>query len=268
VQLRETENLPNQAQKKLRQFLGNLSGTSSRVLMLDYDGTLAPFCAQRQLAGPYPEIPSLLKQILTDTNTRLTIVTGRRAEEIGKLVQIEEIETWGCQGLERITDSQYWLATIDKPLLERIEEAEELLRKAGLVDLLDPKPGAIAIHWRGSSLSPEEVATSVKKVWARLPSREGLHLVNFDGGLEIRTRKRNKGDVVRTIIDEMPQRTAIAYLGDDQTDEDAFAALQGFGLGVLVRPLYRPTVADVWIRPPEGVISFLENWIRTCRGGS
>ena len=54
-------------------------------------------------------------------------------------------------------------------------------------------------------------------------------------------------------------------LGDDVTDEDAFAALQGYGLSVLVRSDYRPTVADVWIRPPEGVIEFLSDWIQSLR---
>lgn len=108
----------------------------------------------------------------------------------------------------------------------------------------------------------------VQAVWEMLPDRAGLSLLKFDGGLEIRAAVRNKGDVVRTIVAEMGRGASIAYLGDDQTDEDAFAALQGYGLRVLVNDSYRPTVADVWVRPPEGVIAFLADWGTACEGAS
>lgn len=61
---------------------------------------------------------------------------------------------------------------------------------------------------------------------------------------------------------------AMAYLGDDQTDENAFEALHGRGLSVLVRREYRPTNADVWIQPPEGVTAFLSDWASACGGAS
>ena len=100
------------------------------------------------------------------------------------------------------------------------------------------------------------------------PQSRGATTPPFDGGIEIRAAARNKGDVVRTIVAEMGRGAAIAYLGDDQTDEDAFAALQGFGLSVLVQPEYRPTVADVCVRPPEDVIAFLTDWSTACGGAS
>ncbi|MBU1936081.1 trehalose-phosphatase, partial [bacterium] len=58
----------------------------------------------------------------------------------------------------------------------------------------------------------------------------------------------------------------VAYLGDDLTDEDAFRVLKGKGLGVLVRPEFRPTTADLWLQPPDDLIEFLKNWITICRG--
>ena len=44
-------------------------------------------------------------------------------------------------------------------------------------------------------------------------------------GIEVRVRAVNKGDVVRAILREMPADAAVAYLGDDATDERVFAAL-------------------------------------------
>jgi len=57
---------------------------------------------------------------------------------------------------------------------------------------------------------------------------------------------------------------AAAYLGDDMTDEDAFRAISGRGLGVLVSPDLRETAADVWLIPPGELTWFLERWIESC----
>lgn len=87
----------------------------------------------------------------------------------------------------------------------------------------------------------------------------------FDGGIEITIGARDKGDAVRTILSEIGTDSAVAYLGDDTTDEAAFAALKGRGLNVLVRDEYRRTLADVWIRPPDEVAAFLSSWVSACR---
>ena len=263
MQLRQAEKLPKEAQRKTDAFFARLSRAHSRALLLDYDGTLAPFQVNRDRAEPYPQIRALIDRIRNSTNTRLAIATGRCATEVSGLIGIHGIETWGCHGMERVhPDGTYELAEIDVPLQQRITEINQLLVKEGLSEMLELKPTGTAVHWRGM-LSAPNIACKVRKVWL-MSSQEGLNLVRFDGGLEIRAAGKNKGDIVRTVLEEMGKRAAIAYLGDDQTDEDAFAALQGSGLGVLVQPEYRPTVADAWVRPPEGVISFLQNWISAC----
>jgi trehalose 6-phosphate phosphatase len=55
-------------------------------------------------------------------------------------------------------------------------------------------------------------------------------------------------------------------LGDDLTDEDAFQVLEGRGLSILVRAAYRETIARAWLRPPQELIAFLEQW-RSDVGG-
>lgn len=93
-----------------------------------------------------------------------------------------------------------------------------------------------------------------------LVEKGGLELLEFDGGVELRVSGRNKGSVVREVLAEEPTDAAVAYLGDDWTDEDAFRALRGRGLGVLVRDELRPTAAELWIRPPHQLVEFLDRW--------
>ena len=70
---------------------------------------------------------------------------------------------------------------------------------------------------------------------------------------------------MRHIAEELGEPFSMAYLGDDVTDEDAFSALKEFGgLGVLVKDFDRATLADIRIRPAQGVIAFLESWAKAC----
>ncbi|HYX19436.1 MAG TPA: trehalose-phosphatase, partial [Thermoanaerobaculia bacterium] len=90
----------------------------------------------------------------------------------------------------------------------------------------------------------------------------------FDGGLELRPRGFHKGLVVQRAFAEFGTDAAVAYLGDDATDEDAFAALRGRGLPVLVRGAPRRTRADARLRPPDEVLEFLEAWAGACRAAA
>jgi trehalose-6-phosphatase len=96
----------------------------------------------------------------------------------------------------------------------------------------------------------------------------GLTVRPFDGGIEILGAKRNKADAVRAILAEMEIDTPVAYLGDDQTDEDAFRALQGRGVSILVRPHWRETAADIWLRTPIELSAFFHDWLDACQPAS
>jgi trehalose-6-phosphatase len=95
-----------------------------------------------------------------------------------------------------------------------------------------------------------------------------MELLEFDGGIEMRMLGPDKGDAVRTILDEIGPTAPVAYLGDDLTDERAFLALGTRGLSVLVRPEWRRTAATLWIRPPEGLRKFLTQWRQAVMGGN
>ncbi len=70
----------------------------------------------------------------------------------------------------------------------------------------------------------------------------------------------DKGVVVNKVLAGAGAETAAAYLGDDTTDEDAFLAIEGRGLGVLVRRELRRTRAGAWLRLPRELAAFLRRW--------
>jgi trehalose-phosphatase len=235
--------------------------------LLDYDGTLAPFRVDRTLAFPYPEVPPLVVRIMRK-NTRVVLISGRPVREILLLSGISpQPEVWGSHGLERLkADGRYEVSSVPVHK-DYLLAAEAILRDAGLEGQMEIKPGGVAVHWRGlDTAKAEKIARDVSRLWKPLLERAPLRLLEFDGGLEIRVAGPGKGDAVRAILREAGPGAAVAYLGDDQTDEDAFHALKGNGLTALVRPQSRPTAADIWLQPPRELLQFFEEWLRASGG--
>ena len=247
-------------------FLERVRRASERLLMLDYDGTLAPFTPDRMRAFPYREIPELVSRIAR-CNTRVVLISGRPATELVFLSGIHpHPEIWGSHGIERLMpDDSYRVESPPERQAKALQAAERALSAAGLGTRIETKPGSIAVHWRGlSSVEIAAVEDKVRAISDPLLKHHGLELLPFDGGLELRAPGKNKGDAVTAILGQCHPGCAAAYLGDDQTDENAFRAIKGRGLAILVRTEARPTMADAWLRPPEELIHFLQDWLSAC----
>lgn len=244
-------------------FLNKLKRAPASLLMLDYDGTLAPFQTDRHRAYPYPGVIPVLDRILDTGKTKVSVVSGRPIAEIQSLLHpLTGIEMWGAHGLEHMrADGVYGRAEIDPAVAGRLAQAAQWLRGAGLEHLAETKPGGIAFHWRGLS---EDKITSLKnrvdEGWRAFTAEPGIKLLRFDGGLELRAAHPDKGDAVAAILKTAGSDIPAAFLGDDDTDEDAFQALGRRGVSILVRSEYRETKANVWLRPPVELIEFLKRW--------
>jgi trehalose 6-phosphate phosphatase len=245
-------------------FMDRLGSAPSSALLLDYDGTLAPFRMERERAYPYPEVVPLLEQIVVRGKTRVVIISGRPVAEVKKLLSLSDgVEMWGAHGLERVSaDGSYHQPRISLNAVELLSQARDWVTTSKLIRLAEVKPGGIAIHWRGMGRAEvEKVQSQLLEVWAGLADDPELKLLRFESGLELRVARPHKGDAVAAVMDESGPTAEIAYLGDDLTDEDSFQVLNGRGLTVLVRPEYRPTAAQVWLKPPGELIEFLQQWL-------
>jgi trehalose 6-phosphate phosphatase len=214
----------------LEAFFERLRAAPARVLFLDYDGTLAPFHVERQKAVPYPEVIPVLEALQRDGRTRLVVVSGRALVDL-------------------------------RPLLALLKRARELAKQILPDELVEVKPVSVAGHVRGlAEQEAREIVRRLHAAWGPLQKAGQVESRDFDGGVELRIGGRDKGFVVRQVLAEEPEGAAVAYLGDDLTDEDAFVALGTRGLSVLVRDELRSTAANLWIRPPRELMKFLERW--------
>ena len=69
-------------------------------------------------------------------------------------------------------------------------------------------------------------------------------------------------------LDLSADHTLLFYLGDDFTDEDAFSALNGIGMGIVVDDTFRFTRATYRLNNPDQVQQFLDNLFHAIQGVS
>ncbi len=237
-------------------------------MLLDYDGTLAPFRVDRFKAQPWVGVRSLLSQIQHQGRTRTAVVTGRPAQEILPLLGVELApEVWGLHGAERLhADGRRELEPLTPAVRAELDTVIAQLKRDATGGLIEEKPNAIVMHWRGvAPARAKAIEKRTRSLFEPAARTDGLSLLEFEAGLELRAG-RDKGGAVTAILEESsgPGRHPAAYLGDDLTDESAFRAIKGHGLGVLVRRQPRSSAADLWLRPPEELRDFLKMWLHAC----
>jgi trehalose-phosphatase len=236
------------------------------LLLLDYDGTLAPFRVDRFKARPWAGVRELLTRIQKQGRTRMVAITGRPAAEIAPLLGLETpLEVWGLHGAERLyPDGRRELEDAPASTRARLDDLRERLRRDSLGGLFEDKANGAVMHWRGASPAKARVIEErTRALFEPLARLDGLGLLEFEAGLELRAG-RDKGGAVEAILKEAGARGPVAFLGDDVTDEAAFRAVNGAAgahLSVLVRKEPRETDADVWLRPPGELLGFLARWV-------
>lgn len=248
-------------------FFTRLAHAPGRLLMLDYDGTLAPFTARRDEAVPYPGVREALERLIGAGHTRVVLISGRVAEEVRTLAGLQpHPEIWGTHGWERLhPDGRYELTPLGEAAATGLEQAHQAVADRP-AEQVERKPASLAFHTRAlAEVEQAPALEAVRSAWASLAEAHGLELHAFDGGLELRAPGISKGTAVQSLVGDMPAQTVYAYLGDDRTDEDAFGALGPGGLGVLVRERLRETAAGLWLVPPQEVLDFFERWMAACR---
>lgn len=232
------------------------------ALFLDYDGTLTAIVDR-------PE-DALLPPAARDTLAALArlcpvaVVSGRARADVERLVGLPGIVYAGCHGFDiagpGIVPPRHPEAERAAPALSEI--ADGLARRLGSIEgvRIENKTYAVAVHTR--LVAPEledEVRAAVAGQAAGHPE---LRLTSGKKVLEVRPRAEwDKGRAVLWLLDaqhlDRPDVVPV-YVGDDLTDEDAFAALAGRGVGIVVGTDSRLTRARYALEDPGEVLRFLE----------
>jgi trehalose-phosphatase len=232
--------------------------------MLDYDGTLAPFQPARDLAVPLPRSRELLSAIAGLPGMQVAIVSGRPIAELERWLGPLPATLVGEHGWEmREPDGTLTRHPLPTALVEQLDRAKRAAGERGLGERLERKRTGIVLHTRGLAAGrAHELEEQVWTLWRAAEDGGAVFRQRTDGGVELRARGRDKGSAVRSLVSRAPAGTLAVYVGDDATDEDAFAAVRDRGFGVRVGEGDRPTQAFARLPTSGSVVDFLEEWLR------
>jgi len=244
-------------------FWERLRVSSERCLILDYDGTLAPFKANRMEAVPLDGVRELIEAIRDSKKTHLAIVTGRPLRELLALIGNMGIPVSASQGVEYYDpDGHAWVHQPSPKQEERLARGAEEAAALGLSSFIERKAASLALHTR--PMEPDDAEQSQERlcaIWDRDAAEHDLECRHFNGGIELRLLDVDKGTVLERLLDGSPRGAFCVYVGDDETDEDAFHAIRDRGVGIRVGDAAEPTRAEGHLLDTAAVKEFLNTWL-------
>jgi trehalose-phosphatase len=239
-----------------------------RLLMLDYDGTLAPFHDRRGEAQVARGMWDRIERIARLCGTTVAVISGRSLPDLVGLAGGLPVTLVGEHGWAlRRPGGRSEEHPVPPECAARLRRAAEAADAAGWGARIERKRASIVLHARG--LPPDQADALLRAgraAWRAHAARDDLRLQDIDGGLELRARARDKGMAARDLIASSPVGVLAVFLGDDATDEDAFREVQGAGFGIRVGPAQRATLAGGRLPSVEAVALFLERWVEIVLG--
>jgi trehalose 6-phosphate phosphatase len=204
------------------------------ALFLDFDGTLVELADTPDAIRVAPGLAPMLERLRRRLDGRLAIVSGRSIDDLERHLPLHGIAFSGSHGLElRLADGTRLPLSVPAGLdAARTAVAEFAAGHRGLI--VEDKPAGLALHYR---LAPEQ-AGNAAAFMARIAAKHGFAIQHGKMVAELRPNGADKGDAVRAFMTE-PEFAAArpVFVGDDLTDEHAFAAVAALGgAGVLVGP--------------------------------
>ncbi|MFI5273287.1 MAG: trehalose-phosphatase [Ktedonobacterales bacterium] len=264
--------------------LGATLAAARRGLFSDLDGTLSAIAPTPQAATLLPQVRELLTEARS-IFTVVVVVSGRTASEAARLVQVPDVLYIGNHGWERAELSAQagsrgrglvprqtlpQAASYERSIDDALVTIKSALGRRFPGIWIEPKGATGSIHLRATA-QPEEAEAEVFALAQDLAAQHNLRATRGKLVVELRPAVDvDKGTVVADVIQEHSLGGAL-YLGDDQTDLDAFrtlrrldAARECAGVTVAVRgpdaPVELEAESDIRLATVEQVPAFLR-WL-------
>ena len=252
--------------------LDEIAGRGGRrpAVFLDYDGTLTPIVPRPEDAALAPQVRATVARLAA--LCPVAIISGRDLADVRMLVGVDGLVYAGSHGFDIAGPNGSTAGSSERdqylPMLAQAEGAlKDRLAEIGGAQL-ERKKYSVAVHYRNvAERDLPVIEAAVGDVLQRYPKLRDLPgkkvhdlqpRIDWDKGKALL-------HLLRTLDLDRPDVLPV-YIGDDITDEDAFAALRGRGIGIVVRDELRPTVAQFAVDGPEEVHRLLEGLIDRLEG--
>lgn len=236
------------------------------VIILDFDGTLAPIVASPRAPVLARTARATLARLAASPRVCVAVVSGRALPDLRARVGLRGVVYGGCHGLEIAGGG--WRFRHARARVRTLAAARRALA-AGAARLpgtrVEWKGLAVSLHYRRVAPAHRAAVRALAAGVARglglavIPGRRVYDLVpcvGWDKGMAaLWTARRARAS--------LGGRPAILYAGDDTTDEAAFRRLRRSGMTIRVGG--GPTVAEFALRGVAEVHALL-GWLARAIG--
>jgi trehalose-phosphatase len=219
---------------ELDQKIDELARSPILLVASDFDGTIAPIVSDPALAEADRESIVALKALAAMPQTHVAIVSGRALSDLAlRTADTPNLHLVGSHGSEFEPGVVIDLDEAAEALLDRLnrELTDIAARAAGTA--VEVKPAGLAFHYRNAD--DATAAAAVERIMAGPATWSGVHVREGKKVVELSVVATDKGRALQRLRQRLGA-SAVLFLGDDVTDEDAFVTLAGPDAGVKVGP--------------------------------
>jgi trehalose 6-phosphate synthase/phosphatase len=199
----------------------------SRLLLLDYDGTLTGFSKNPAEATPSRELIDLLKSLTADPKNHVVIISGRNSNFLEEWFGELDMELVAEHGASTKQRGSSWIhaGNTDHQWKDLIRPTLELFDKRSPGSFTEEKKHTLAWHYRQVDIDlgfirSRELLDSL----FHLVRNGQLNVIDGNKVIEVRQAGIDKGTSARK-ISEFINAEFVLIIGDDKTDEDMFKAI-------------------------------------------
>jgi len=239
---------------ELHEAIRRIARTGHLLVASDYDGTLAPIVTNPNRALPLPGSVTLMRRLAELPATTVAVVSGRALRDLAALSRLPaEVKLVGSHGAEFDLDALTDLSEADERLLNRIRSACQALADHTPGVHIEPKPAGLAVHFRQAD--PRDAGIVSATLTGSVSEWDGVQTTHGKQVIEFSVVRADKGSAVARLRAEC-EATATIFIGDDVTDESAFARLDHEDVGVKVDG--GTTLAGYRVPDTRSVLTLLE----------
>lgn len=244
-------------------------------VFLDYDGTLAPIAEHPSKARLSARTRRLLKEFTHQPGICVALVSGRSLRDLKQMVRLPGLLYIGNHGFELQGPKLRYVhpvAQATRPLLRKITQLLKKTCQSVPGAWVEHKGFTLSVHYR--SVTPDQLLLVKNRFFEAMGPYLEMQQVRVTEGkrvFEVHPLTRwTKGTAIHWLL---ARRMASAdnkkilpiYIGDDQTDEDAFEALKSQGVTVMVGPSSLVSQAEYTVNSSQEVQEFLQRILGAWR---
>ncbi len=243
--------------RSVKLILQEYKSAKSRLILLDYDGTLVNFTKKPEQAKPDNEVYEILKKISEDKKNYVYVISGRDKKTLTKWMKDLDIGIIAEHGVWFKEKNKDWktLYHISSAWKKEIMPTLEVFTDRTPGSFIEEKEYSLVWHYRSVNPALSQVRVNeLKDVLVQMTENLSLGVLDGNKVVEIKNLNINKGSAAEAAIKSVKSDFILA-IGDDITDEDMFKVLPEDACSLRVGLV--PSRAKYNIKTVEDVREFL-----------